>query len=425
MTVCIAGGGIGGLATALSLHQVGVEAQVFEAAEEIKPLGVGINLLPQAVRELEDLGLLEALQKAGIETARLSYYSAHGREIWSEPRGRSAGYTWPQISIHRGLLQALLLHAVKDRLGPQGITTGNELRTWSSASTGVIATFLDRNEDEPFDYEMDFDLLVAADGIHSQGRRRLFPGEGPPLWNGSILWRGVTRAKPFLDGATMAQIGHSRQKFVVYPIIDCEDGTQIINWVAELKFETTRDWNREDWNRGGRLEEFLPAFQDWRFDWLDVPALIAAADGVYEYPMVDRDPLPHWCHETMTLLGDAAHPMYPIGSNGASQAILDARVLAREIAWTGETRDALTAYEAERRPATAKIIEANRGNGPDQVLDMVAQRAPDGFENLDDVISRDELEAVAAKYKTLAGFGVEQINLAPPIVPTAVKVARP
>lgn len=421
MTVCIAGGGIGGLTTALSLHQVGVEAQIYEAATEIRPLGVGINLLPQAVRELDDLGLLEALQRAGVETGRLSYFSKHGKEIWSEPRGKQAGYTWPQISIHRGMLQALMVQMVKNRLGDTAIVTGNELRSWTSASTGVIATFNDKNEDEPFDYELDFDLLVAADGIHSQARRRLFPGEGSPLWNGSILWRGVTRAMPFLDGATMAQIGHSNQKFVVYPIINCEDGSQIINWVAELKFETDRAWKREDWNRGGQLEEFLPAFESWRFDWLDVPALIAGADGIYEYPMVDRDPLPHWTHEGITLLGDAAHPMYPIGSNGASQAVLDARVLAREIAWTGETTEALRAYDDERRPATAKIIEANRGNGPDEVLDIIEDRAPDGFEAISDITSDGELEAVANKYKALAGFSVEDINRSPPLIPAGIK----
>lgn len=422
MTVCIAGAGIGGLTAALSLHQVGIDVQIFEAVREIRPLGVGINLLPQAVRELDDLGLLPALERAGIATGRLCYFSKHGREIWCEPRGRAAGYSWPQISIHRGLLQSLLLQAVKDRIGAEQIVTGTAMRRWSAAPNGVIVEFRDRTEDEEFDFPLDFSCFVAADGIHSQGRKRLFPGEGLPLWNGSILWRGVTRARPFLDGATMAQIGHSRQKFVTYPIIACEDGTQIINWVAELKFETSRDWNREDWNREGRLEDFLPAFADWRFDWLDVPALIESADAVFEYPMVDRDPLPHWTHGAMTLLGDAAHPMYPIGSNGASQAILDARVLAREMAWTGETADALSAYEKERRPATAAIVEANRKNGPDEVLDIVEDRAPDGFDDLSDVIATDELEEVAARYKALAGFSIEAINAAPPIVPETVKV---
>jgi len=422
MTVCIAGAGIGGLTAALSLNQVGVEAQVYESVSEIRPLGVGINLLPQAVRELEDLGLLEALEKAGIATGQLAYFSKHGKQIWSEPRGRKAGYKWPQISIHRGLLQSLMLRTVKNRLGDEAITTATALRSWSSAASGVIVNLLARDEDEPFEYELDFDLLVAADGIHSQARARLFPGEGPPLWNGSILWRGVSKAKPFLDGATMAQIGHSRQKFVCYPIIDCGDGTQIVNWIAELKFETGQAWNREDWNRPGNLGDFLPAFQSWRFDWLDVPALIQAADGIYEYPMVDRDPLPHWTHGAMTLLGDAAHPMYPIGSNGASQAILDARVLARELAWTGATPQALAAYEAERRPTTARIIEANRGHGPDQVLDLVEERAPEGFSALSEVISAEELQSVAAGYKATAGFSVEQINQAPAIVGEAVKV---
>jgi len=261
-------------------------------------------------------------------------------------------------------------------------------------------------------------LLVAADGIHSVARARFQPNEGPPIWNGAILWRGITRGKPFLTGRTMALAGHEAQKFVCYPISRAaqDRGEAVINWIAELKFRPDHQWRREDWNRPGRVDEFLPRFADWRFDWLDVPAVIAAADHCYEYPMVDRDPLPRWTHGRVTLLGDAAHPMYPIGSNGASQAILDARVLAREIRARGASPAALDAYEAERRPATAAIVAANRGNGPDQVLELVEQRAPDGFARIEDVLSAAELAETAAAYRRVAGFDKDALNARAPIV---------
>lgn len=417
MTVLIAGAGIGGLCTALSLHQVGIPCRLFEAVDRIAPLGVGINVLPHAVRELTELGLLEALLSLGIPTERLAYYSRLGQEIWSEPRGREAGYAWPQISVHRGDLQMLLARTVTDRLGPDAIATGHALSSWEDRDGRVVARFADRSGGGPV--EIEGDLLIAADGIHSAARAALHPGEGAPIWNGAILWRGTAEAPPFLGGRTMIMAGHEFQKFVCYPIRDLPDGRQLINFVAERKFDSDQPWRREDWNRQGRVEEYLPPFEDWTFDWLDVPGLIRSAATVYEYPMVDRDPLAAWSHGRMTLLGDAAHPMYPIGSNGASQAILDARVLTRELLTHGLTAEALNAYEAERLPATAKIVTANRGNGPEQVMQMVEERAPDGFERIDEVLSVEEREGTAAAYKRLAGFDKDALNARPPIVPGA------
>lgn len=417
MTVLIAGAGIGGLCTALSLHQVGIPCRLFEAVDRIAPLGVGINVLPHAVRELTELGLQEELLALGIPTARLAYYSRRGQEIWSEPRGLEAGYAWPQISIHRGALQMLLTRTVTDRLGPDAIATGLALNSWEDRGDRVVARLVDRAGGGPV--EVEGDLLIAADGIHSAARATLHPEEGPPIWNGAILWRGTAEAPPFLGGRTMIMAGHEFQKFVCYPIRDLADGRQLINFVAERKFATDQPWRREDWNRQGRLEEYLPPFEDWIFDWLDVPELIRSAGTVYEYPMVDRDPLDAWSHGRMTLLGDAAHPMYPIGSNGASQAILDARVLTRELMAHGLTAEALKAYEAERLPATAKIVTANRGNGPEQVMQMVEERAPDGFDRIDDVLSAEEREGTAAAYKRLAGFDKDALNARPPIVPGA------
>ncbi|MGI9477978.1 MAG: flavin-dependent oxidoreductase [Hyphomicrobiaceae bacterium] len=417
MTVLVAGGGIGGLTLALSLHQIGVKVVVFESVRDIRPLGVGINVLPHASRELVELGLGARLAETGIATAELGYFCKRGKEIWSEPRGLPAGYNWPQYSIHRGRLQSRLLEAVRERLGPDCIRLGHHLAEWQVAEHGIRATFVDRETEVPCGM-FDGDVLIAADGIHSTARATLYPDEGAPIWNGAILWRGVTKAQPFLTGRTMAMIGHGHQKFVTYPIAT-ETGspeTAVINWIAELRFDPNQAWRREDWNRPGRIEDFLPAFEDWRFDWLDIPALIRGAEHIYEYPMVDRDPLPQWTFGPMTLLGDAAHPMYPIGSNGASQAILDARTLTREFQRHGVGPAALKAYEDERRPATAKIVAANRASGPDEVLDLIEQRAPDGYDDVDSVVPFAEREAIAQQYRALAGFDKDALNARPSIV---------
>jgi 2-polyprenyl-6-methoxyphenol hydroxylase-like FAD-dependent oxidoreductase len=412
MTVLIIGAGIAGLTTALSLHQIGVTCRVFEAVDTIEPLGVGINTLPHAVRELSELGLRDALASTAVPTAQLAYYSAQGQRIWSEPRGEAAGYRWPQFSIHRGELQMILLAAARERLGADRIRTGHQITGWVETPTGVRASFVHRRTGERRD-DAEGSMLIGADGIHSTIRSMFYPNEGAPIWNGQIMWRGVTLGKTFLDGRTMIMAGHPEVKFVAYPI--ARDGG-VINWIAERRFNRDHAWRREDWNRAGRLDEFLPWFEDWRFDWLDVPALIRSAEGCFEYPMVDRDPLDRWTFGRVTLLGDAAHPMYPIGSNGASQAILDARVLAHEIQACGVTPEALSAYEAERRPATARIVLANRGNGPEQVMQLVHERAPNGFARIEDVLSRDELEETASAYKRIAGFDKDALNARPPIV---------
>jgi 2-polyprenyl-6-methoxyphenol hydroxylase-like FAD-dependent oxidoreductase len=417
MTVLIAGGGIAGLTLALSLHQIGVAAKVFESVAEMKPLGVGINVLPHAVRELTELGLLDRLDAAGVRTAELAYFSKRGKPIWSEPRGLEAGYRWPQFSIHRGVLQQILLDAAIERLGSEHILTSHHLTDWSETESGVRANFIDRATGRSAGSH-DGTILIAADGIHSAVRERLYPQEGPPIWNGRILWRGITRSQAFLSGRTMIMAGHEMLKFVCYPISKTADtsGKVSINWVAERHMPPTYQWRREDYNRTARLEEFLPWFEDWKFDWLDVPGLIRNCPHAYEYPLVDRDPLPQWTFGRITLMGDAAHPMYPIGSNGASQAILDARVLTREILARGATPDALVAYEAERRPATSELVMLNRRNGPEQVMQLVEERAPGGYEVVTDVLSREELEEIAANYKRVAGFQVEGLNARPSIV---------
>jgi 5-methylphenazine-1-carboxylate 1-monooxygenase len=418
MTILIAGGGIGGLTLALSLHQIGVTAKVFESVAALQPLGVGINVLPHAVRELAELGLLGRLEASGVRTKELAYFSKRGRPIWSEPRGLEAGYHWPQISIHRGTLQQILLETATERLGAENILTSHHLTGWTETANGVRADFVDKASGKATG-SYDGSLLIAADGIHSAVREKLYPKEGPPIWNGRVLWRGVTPAEAFLSGRTMIMAGHEILKFVCYPISNAADasGKYEINWVAERHMPPNYNWRREDYNRSAKLEEFLPWFADWTFDWLDVPRLIRDCRRAYEYPLVDRDPLSRWTFGRVTLMGDAAHPMYPIGSNGASQAILDARVLTREILAHGPSHAALMAYEAERRPATTDLVMLNRRNGPEQVMQLVEERAPDGYKVVTDVLSLEELEAIAANYKRVAGFQVEALNAKPPIVP--------
>ena len=209
----------------------------------------------------------------------------------------------------------------------------------------------------------------------------------------------------------MIMAGHQNQKFVCYPMAPATDhpGKALINWVAELY---DPDWAapKQDWNRQVDKERFATPFQNWRFDWLDVPALIDQAEVIYEYPLVDRDPLPRWSHGRMTLLGDAAHPMYPVGSNGASQAILDAEALAHALVATTDVVEALAQYEAERRPPTARITLLNRQNGPEQVMQLAEERAPQGFTDIHTVIAQHELEEIAARYKQTAGFTLQQVN---------------
>lgn len=401
MKIVIAGAGIGGLTAAMCLHRAGFDVHVFEAVTELRPLGVGINIQAGAIRILSGLGLEPALAATAIETRELRYANRHGQTIWADPRGRHAGLPWPQFSIHRGELQMILFHAAQEMLGADRIRFGRRIARFAQHHGKVSAQFVDR-DGMPVE-NVEADILIGADGIHSAVRTHYHPDEGPPKWQGIQMWRGVTVGKPYLGGATMVQAGHHNQKFVCYPIsrAHAERGEALINWICDLHMGDGSTPPREDWNKPGRLEDFLPRFADWNFGWLDVPEVIRNAHIILEFPMVDRDPLPGWSHGRITLLGDAAHPMYPIGSNGASQAILDGDAITEELLVGDDPEKALKRYEERRLPPTARIVESNRKKGIDVMLDIVEQRAPQGFTDLDSVLPPEELEKIVGDYKKL------------------------
>ncbi len=422
--VIVAGAGIGGLSAALSLHAAGIEAIIIDSAATLRPLGVGINLMPHAVRELTELGLGGELAATGIPTAEMVHFDRHGNRIWGFASGRNIGYRWPQYSIHRGELQMILLTAVRDRLGPGAVRTGTAFVSFAESSAGVDVRVRDRSSGA--ESVLRGDVLVGADGLYSRVRAQLHPDEPPPRWGGVMMWRGVMEGAPFLTGRTVAVAGtNAALKFVAYPISRQAErrGRALLNWVAEVKLPGRAALAGADWNREGRRDDVLPWFADWKFGWLDVPALITGAPRILEYPMVDRDPLPSWGTGRVTLLGDAAHPMYPIGANGGSQAVVDARVLAwslaRVLSSSGSLADGLAAYTEERLSVVNAIVLACRDMPADRLLQTVSTRAPGGFERIEDVLSTAELAAFDQAYRTTTLPDVAALNSRPSLSTTS------
>ena len=406
MKTLINGGGIGGLTLALSLQarSPDFEIHVYEAAAEFKPLGLGINLMPHAIRVLAELGLSEGLAEVAVEAKEFAFFTSRGQHIYSEPTGLRAGHAYPHFSIHRGEFHSILYAAFLERIGADRIHVGHRLTEFAQDDTTVTATFVG-----PEGVEVDRvtgDVLVGADGLHSAVRKQLYPDQGDPVFHGINMWRGVTRGKPFLSGASATRIGALNRtgKLVVYPMCDDIDGkgTQLINWVAEV---LTDEASPTDWSAPGQLEDFIHHFEGWRFDWLDCEALIRNSDSILSYPMADRDPVDRWTFGRTTLLGDAAHPMYPRGGNGAAQAILDAEALAKHLTVTDDAAVALTAYEGERLPITNRVVLANRSMPPDTLIDLVEERTGGKhFENVEDVISAEEIETISKGYQRVAGY---------------------
>ncbi|MCC1493201.1 flavin-dependent oxidoreductase [Cognatishimia sp. F0-27] len=409
--VLIAGGGIGGLTLALTLHQIGVPCRVLESSREMKPLGVGINIQPNAVRELQDMGVTNAdLDRIGVQVREWALVGLNGKEVYAEPRGLEAGYHWPQYAVHRGDLHMMLYAKVRQRLGPDAVDLGARVVGYVATAGGVSVQLSSG-------VTVDGKLLIGADGIHSAVRAQMHPSQPPIHWGGAIMWRGTVRAKPLRTGSSFVGLGTHRHRMVIYPIsAPDENGHALINWIAEVTVDNDTGWQQDGWFREVAVEEFAHHFKSFRYDWLDVPAMLAQADCAFENPMIDRDPIPTWVDGPVALMGDAAHAMYPTGSNGASQAIVDARVLGAKFLKYGLTPEALSAYDADLCGPVSELVLRNRSAGPFGLLNLLDERCGGVFERIEDVIPDEERRDFMAKYKSAAGFAMEKLNNAQPTI---------
>jgi 5-methylphenazine-1-carboxylate 1-monooxygenase len=417
MKVIIVGGGIAGLSHALSLHQVGIDCRVYEAVPALAPLGYGINLQPNAVRELFALGLGETLSASGVLTQELAFYNKHGQLIWTEPRGRAAGYRWPQISISRGELHKVLLNAIRERLGADAVVTAHRLSGFEQRGETVIARFNDPSG-KPVG-KAEGDILVGADGIHSTVRQQFYKGE-KAVFDGYLHYRGIIEAEPYLTGASMAVVGHRYHRAILYPVMRRPGGKVMINWLAYTKIPPGAP-PLEAWDTVADKQACVDQYKGWTYPWLDVQGLFAAtpAEHVLQLPNVDRDPIPRWSFGRVTLIGDAAHPMQPVGAQAGSQAIVDGRVLAASLLAVRDPAEALTRYQDQRIAAMNDMIIRNRNLGLESILQTAEERAPGGFKHIHDVLSQEELEHTATSFKKAAGFDVETVNSRESFVPTA------
>ena len=409
MEVIVVGGGIAGLGFALAMEQRGLACRVFEAVPEVKELGVGITLLPHATRELAALGLEARIREVAIENEESAFFNRHGQFIYEEARGKHAGYPYPEYGIHRGRLHRIMYEAALARCGADRIVTDRRCARVEQDERGVTVHFVQTSTGRELP-PVRGDVVIACDGINSVVRRQFYPVE-KLAFAGINTWRGVTRHAPILGGRTYMRVGSIETgTMVIYPIADDVDGrgNQLVNWVAEIRQPSVA---MNDWNKPGNLADFHALYRDWRFDWLDVSELIATADMVLEYPMVDKDPVARWTFGRVTLMGDAAHPMYPRGSNGAAQAIIDARTLAESLRTLRDPMAALAAYEDARLEPTARIVRTNREHPPDYInikVDQLTGGKP--FRHIDDVISQEELRRISEEYKRIAGFSLAAVK---------------
>jgi 2-polyprenyl-6-methoxyphenol hydroxylase-like FAD-dependent oxidoreductase len=423
LPVLIAGGGIGGLSVALTLQQIGVPCMVLEAVRELKPLGVGINLQPNAVRELYELGIgAEKLDAIGLQSREWALVGLNGKDVYSEPRGLLAGYRWPQYSVHRGGLQMLLYRTAIERLGAGAVLAGHRVEGYRNEADGVVVLLRAADGTQT---ETRAKLLIGADGLHSAVRAQMHPEQPPIHWGGALMWRGTTPGLPIRSGASFVGLGTHRHRVVFYPISqpDPATGLATINWIAEITVDNSRGLGDGDWNKKVAIDSFIHHFEGWRYDWLDVPAMLRGADEVFEYPMIDRDPVPTWVDGRVALLGDAAHVMYPTGSNGASQAIVDARVLGAAMLEHGVGSEALRAYDRKLCAEISAVVLRNRGAGPFGLLNLLDERCGGVFDDIDAVIPAKERDEFMSRYRSAAGFAMDRLNSAPSIIARGARVA--
>lgn len=410
--VLIAGGGIGGLTMALTLHQIGVPCTVLESAREMRPLGVGINIQPNAVRELFELGIgSDSLDTVGVPVEEWALVGLNGREVYAEPRGLKAGYKWPQYAAHRGDLHMLLYRTLVSRAGADVVQLGTKVVGYIQDAKGVTAQVIHADGGRDVVHGR---LMIGADGIHSAIRAQMYPDQPPIHWGGAVMWRGTVRAKPLRTTSSFVGLGTHRHRMVIYPISKPdEEGYSLVNWIAEVTMDNADGWQHEGWFRSVEVNDFAHHFETFCYDWLDVPAMLEDADCAYENPMIDRDPIPTWADGSVALMGDAAHAMYPTGSNGASQAIVDARVIGAQMVAHGVTQYALAEYDAQLCGPISELVLRNRGAGPFGLLNLLDERCGGTFEDVDDVIPAEERADFMARYKAAAGFAMEKLNAAP------------
>jgi|TARA_B110000503_G_scaffold115037_2_gene173092 2-polyprenyl-6-methoxyphenol hydroxylase-like FAD-dependent oxidoreductase len=414
--VVIAGGGIGGLTLALTLHQIGLSCLVLESARTMRPLGVGINIQPNAVRELFDLGIgADLLDQVGIPVQEWALVGLNGKEVYAEPRGTFAGYNWPQYAAHRGDLHMMLYQQVVDRMGPEAVQLGTKVKGYDRSKPQQVICHVQSAEGKARMYKSA--ILVGADGIHSTIRAQMHPDQPPIHWGGAIMWRGTVRAKPIRTPSSFIGLGTHQRRMVIYPISAPDaNGLSLINWIAEVTVDSSAGWQQDSWFREVQLNDFAHHFEDFTYDWLDVPAMLKAADCAYENPMIDRDPVASWIDGPVALMGDAAHAMYPTGSNGASQAIIDARIIGARLLDHGLGAEAMSAYNAELCAPISQLVLRNRGAGPFGMLNLLDERCGGVFDNIDDVIPAHERQDFMSKYKRAAGFAKDSLNSSAPTV---------
>ena len=415
--IIIAGGGIGGLTLALTLHQIGVSCLVVEASKTMQPLGVGINIQPNAVRELYDLGFTKKdLDKIGVSAREWALLGLNGKEVYTEARGMEAGYKWPQYAAHRGEFHMMLYNKVLERLGPNVVLLGTRVTGYDWSGGDVTVRLLHKNKAISVQTAK---VLIAADGIHSQVRAQMHPSQPPIHWGGAVMWRGTVRAKPMRTGSSFIGLGTDKHRVVIYPISAPDtNGNALINWIAEITRENVDRWPEEGWFRPVPVKDFAHHFNQFRYDWLDFPKMLSQTDNAYENPMIDRDPVSTWVDGPVALIGDAAHAMYPTGSNGASQAIIDARVLGAKLLQHGITPAALAAYDLKLCSAVSKLVLRNREAGPFGLLKLLDDRCGGVFEDVETVIPTKEREGFMSQYKEAAGFAREQLNNAKKTIQT-------
>jgi 2-polyprenyl-6-methoxyphenol hydroxylase-like FAD-dependent oxidoreductase len=404
LEIAIIGAGPAGLATALRLHQQGFRPKLYEAATALRPLGVGIDVKPYGTKEITELGLLEEFRKISVEARESIFYTRYGQEIYSEKCGKYMGYEHEQRFVHRGIFQMMLFDAVMERLGPDSVVLGARCKGFSQSESGVAIEFEPRVEGVPT--EVRADIMIGIDGIKSVVRKQLLPESTRSHYSGITLWRGVTVMKPFKSGGSILHIGDpiAQGSLIVYPIRDDEDGqgNTLVNWVVE---QNGKPETIEDWNQKVTPEEIAHKFDECKLDFLDVGKMIRDAREVYLFPLIDHDPLPQWSFGRVTLLGDAAHAMYPRGGNGVCQALVDTRVIAEKLAAISDPDEALKQYETERRAPVNRIVMANRGEGPEVVRRIVEERSGGKpFEDIEKIFPRAEADALFKDYHRMAGM---------------------